>query len=61
MMAYNDAELIKRTLEGEDGGNSWTQISTGLKHEAVRALAVSETDLYVGTFGGGVYRASLSK
>jgi photosystem II stability/assembly factor-like uncharacterized protein len=45
----------------EDGGNSWTQISTGLKHEAVRALVVSETDLYVGTFGGGVYRASLSK
>jgi len=46
-----------------DSGLTWTDVNNGLPidHYEVRALAISGTDIYVGTLGGGVWRRPLSQ
>ena len=39
-----------------NNGTSWTAVNTGLTYTSVDALAVSGTNLFAGTFGGGVWR-----
>ena len=44
-----------------DGGNSWTSISDGLGGAAVMTIEIDGTDIYVGTFGKGVFRWTEAK
>jgi poly(3-hydroxybutyrate) depolymerase/ligand-binding sensor domain-containing protein len=44
-----------------NNGTSWTAVNTGLTHTYVLSLAVSGTNLFAGTFGGGVWRRPLSE
>ena len=39
-----------------DGGDSWTSVSDGLGGAAVMTIEIDGTDIYVGTFGKGVFR-----
>ncbi|RKU10481.1 hypothetical protein C6503_19730, partial [Candidatus Poribacteria bacterium] len=48
-----DGEGVFRSI---DGGDSWTSISDGLGGAAVITIAINGTDIYVGTFGKGVFR-----
>jgi len=53
---------IRYEISGNDAfpstnnGTSWTAVNTGLTYTSVDALAVSGTNLFAGTFGGGVWR-----
>ncbi|NIV14364.1 MAG: T9SS type A sorting domain-containing protein [Aliifodinibius sp.] len=38
-----------------NNGTNWTQVNTGLTNLDVRDLAVSDTNLFAGTYGGGVF------
>ena len=40
----------------DDGGLTWHDISFGLTHLDVRALAVADTSLFAGTVDGGVFQ-----
>jgi len=44
-----------------NSGTSWTAVNTGLTNTEIRALAVSGTNLFAGTFGRGVWRRPLSE
>jgi len=44
-----------------NSGASWTKVSTGLPNTSVYALAISDTNLLAGTFGGAVWRRALSQ
>lgn len=41
-----------------DNGTSWTAASTGLTNTVIYALAVSGTDLFAATHGGGVFHSA---
>ncbi len=41
-----------------DNGTSWTAVNIGLTNSNVRALAVSDTNLFAGTDGGGVFHST---
>ena len=42
-------------LRSTDNGANWTEARNGLTAPEVRALAISDTNIYAGTGGGGVY------
>ena len=48
-----DREGVFRSI---DGGDSWTSISDGLGGAAVMTIAIDGTEIYVGTFGKGVFQ-----
>jgi photosystem II stability/assembly factor-like uncharacterized protein len=41
-----------------DNGTSWTALNTGLPNKDVQALAVSGSNIFAGTEGGGVFRST---
>ena len=43
-------------LRSVNGGDSWTPINDGLEDRAVVTMATVGTELYVGTYGKGVFR-----
>jgi len=48
-------------FKSTDGGDSWTQVNTGLSRLNVRTLAIdprTPTTLYAGTYEGGVFKSS---
>ena len=60
-LAVSGGYLVAGTYGGgtyrtKDNGTTWTQVNPGLQNTNVNALAVSDTNLYAGTFGG-VYRS----
>ena len=44
-----------------DNGTTWTAVNTGLTNTNISSLALSETDLFVGTNGNGTWRRPLSE
>ncbi len=42
-------------LRSTDNGANWTEASNGLAAPEVRALAISDTNIFAGTGGGGVF------
>jgi hypothetical protein len=44
-----------------NNGASWTAVNTGLTYPRVQSLAVLGTNLFAGTYGGGVWRRPLSE
>jgi photosystem II stability/assembly factor-like uncharacterized protein len=38
-----------------NNGSSWTAINDGLLYPDVRAIAISESNIFAGTYGGGVF------
>jgi hypothetical protein len=43
-----------------NNGANWTRVNYGLTNVSIRALAVLGTNLFVGTWGGGVWKRALS-
>lgn len=43
-------------FRSSDNGAAWKALSTGLTNSAVVAFALKGTDLFAGTYGGGVFR-----
>jgi photosystem II stability/assembly factor-like uncharacterized protein len=41
-----------------DNGSTWNTVNTGLTNLEVRALAVSDSNIFAGTKGGGVFRST---
>jgi photosystem II stability/assembly factor-like uncharacterized protein len=54
--------LFAGTREGlflsTNSGTRWTAVNSGLANTEITALAVSGTNLFAGTFGGGVFRTT---
>jgi len=44
-----------------NNGTSWTEVNSGLTNPYVYSLATSATNLFVGTFDGGIWRRPLSE
>jgi hypothetical protein len=40
---------------------SWTAVNSGLTNTDIRSLTVSDSTIFAGTWGGGVWRRSLSE
>jgi hypothetical protein len=61
-LALSGPSILAGTAGGvfvsTNSGANWTPASAGLKNTAIRALAASTTNVFVGTGGGGVYRKS---
>ncbi len=59
------ASLFAATYGGvflsTNNGTSWTAVSSGLSDASVNALALSGTNLFVGTEGSGVWKRPLSQ
>ena len=51
----NNPQLCCRglVLLSTDNGANWTSVSTGIVTKQVSALAISDTNIFAGTFGGG--------
>jgi len=47
--------LKRWCISFDNNGTSWTEVNSGLTNQSVNALAVSETNLFAGTEGGGVF------
>src|SRR5438552_13578656 len=60
-LAVKDTSVFAGTIGGvwrsTDNGATWTPVNTGLTSMIVDVVAVSGTDLYAGTNGGGVFRS----
>jgi photosystem II stability/assembly factor-like uncharacterized protein len=56
---FKGTNILAGTSEGiyltSDNGISWTQENNGLTNTDVRCLAVFETHIFAGTYGGGVF------
>jgi hypothetical protein len=44
-----------------NNGASWTKVDTGLAGKGIYSLAVSDSNVFAGTYGGGVWRRPLSE
>ncbi|MBK9334995.1 MAG: T9SS type A sorting domain-containing protein [Ignavibacteria bacterium] len=44
-----------------NNGTSWVEVNNGLTNNFVYSLAITGTNLFAGTFGGGVWRRPLSE
>ncbi|MBK7032468.1 MAG: hypothetical protein IPH49_04205 [Ignavibacteria bacterium] len=63
-MAVSDTNLFAGTYGSAgvflstNNGASWTAVNTGLTNNIVLSLAVSGSNLFAGTDGGGVFRST---
>ena len=39
-----------------DGGNTWTQLDSGIEHVSIYTVEIDDTDFYIGTTQHGVYK-----
>ena len=60
--AVSGTHLFAGTWSGvfrsTNNGTSWTRVNSGLTHTYVLALAVSDTNIFAGTLGGGAFRST---
>ncbi len=64
--AVSDSDIFAGTWPSgvflsTDNGDSWSAVNTGLTSRDVKSLFVLGTNLYAGTYGGGVWRRPLSE
>ncbi len=60
LLTYNEYPFSSDVFFSTDAGISWEDISFALVDTGVSCIAASDSDLYVGTYGGTVYRRPLS-
>jgi photosystem II stability/assembly factor-like uncharacterized protein len=61
-LAFSGTDLFAgvdgRVFRSTNHGASWTEAKAGLPSRSVQALAVSGSNLFAVTFGGGVFRST---
>lgn len=45
----------------KNGGASWFEANNGLVYHIIKGIAIKGDDVYVGTFGGGIFKAKISE
>jgi len=65
-LATVDANVFAGLLDGgvilsNDGGGSWKYINNGLNQSTIYAIAANDSDVYIGTAHGGVWRRPLKQ
>jgi hypothetical protein len=58
LLAGTDSGVYFSTNLNSSSGISWSAINKGLTNKAIRSLAVSGTNIFAGTNGGGIFRST---